>query len=94
MLQTLFQFDPISYLEIDTIGLSNEEIIQLYKDLNAKIGEYVLLKLSDQLTEKQIEHINAVDSQQMLELMHSFIPNLTEQLIQQIEAFKKDYKSG
>lgn len=88
---TLKDFDPIKFLGID-ISLFSQKDLEIMRDsLNSKIGEYILLKISNLLTEKQFKQ--AVNSgEKILETLRTYIPDLDQRILLEIENFKKDYQ--
>jgi len=51
-------FDPVTFLEIDTTASSVEEVFKLRTELNKQIGEYLILKLSQSLTGEQQDQLS------------------------------------
>lgn len=93
MLQALGNFDPVSFLGVDTVSLSSEEISQLRNSLNTKMGEYILLKFSENLTDEQFQQItNTKDGEQMITMLKNIIPNLEEKMLKELESFKREYQ--
>lgn len=91
MLLTLNNFDPVSYLDININNLPQEEVDKLRQELNGKIGEYVLLKLSNYLTEEQVEKIiDQKDGSEVLRLLNSFLPDANSKILNEVENFKKE----
>lgn len=92
MLQSLNGFDPLLFLEINTSEISNEEQEELKRHLNQKIGEYVLIKLSDQFSPEVMDQVTQASSgEDMLGILSKSEPNLEENIIKEVENFKKDY---
>ncbi|MDO8658043.1 MAG: hypothetical protein Q7K55_04835 [Candidatus Levybacteria bacterium] len=92
MLATLKDFDPVKFLDIDASTLSQKDLEEMRIFLNSKIGEYMLLKFSSLLTDRQFEQ--AVDSKEKIhETLRTFIPNLDQRIFQEIENFKKNYQT-
>lgn len=93
MLTVLKNFDPISFLKISTGSMSVPETAQLKASLNSKIGEYLLLKLSDDLSEDQYKRlIGSKDLEEMAKLAQSFIPDLEKKIDHELDNFKKEYQ--
>lgn len=94
MLTTLNNFDPVSFLNIDSNSMLQEEVSNLRNSLNAKIGEYVLLKFSQNLHPEQLEQVlQYSDGQTVLETLRIVIPNTDQQIMEEVENFKKDYQN-
>jgi hypothetical protein len=92
MLTDLNSFDPIQFLNVDISTLSEQEKIDLRTSLNAKIGEYVLLKLSTFLTEEQMTQLSSItDPNQMITTIRSFIPDADAKILQEVNNFKAEY---
>lgn len=92
MLTSLQNFDPIVFLSIDATTLSDEEIDKAREQLNSKIGEYLLLKLSDNLTQQQLSQVTqAKDGTAMMSLLNNLIPSLQNRILSEVENFKKEY---
>lgn len=92
---TLKNFDPTSFLDIDTSFLPKEEIENLKISLSSKIGEYILLKFSNDLTPKQIEQIgNFKNGQKLFDFIKTTMPNFENKIIEELENFKKDYQNA
>lgn len=95
MLLTLSNFDPVSYLNINITNLSQEQIERMKQHLNGKIGEYVLLKLSNYLTEEQLEQIMQQNNgNEILRLLSSFFSDANSKILTEVENFKKEYLEG
>ncbi|MBI1919003.1 hypothetical protein HYS29_00225 [Candidatus Microgenomates bacterium] len=89
----LNNFDPISFLNINVALLLPKEVISLRTSLNAKIGEYVLLKLSGFLTQEQLDQIiNLSNGQEMIDRLKASIPKIDKRIIRELENFKKDFQ--
>lgn len=94
MIHTLNNFDPINYLGIDISSFSTEQIIKLRIDLNNKIGEYILLKLSDNLTSDQLENvIFLTKGNQIVNELANIIPDFKQKILQELENFKAEYQT-
>lgn len=92
MLSSLNNFDPISFLGVDTNGLSNSNISSLQNELNGKIGEYILLKFSSFLSQDQVNKIQkATDGQEIITMLQEFVPRMEEKVLEEIGNFKADY---
>lgn len=92
MLISLNNFDPTTFLNIKTTALSAEELTKMRQDLNAKVGEYILLKLSDQLTEQQLGEISQIkDGKMMFNTLVKLIPDFEKRVLQELENFKNEY---
>ncbi len=92
MLADLKHFDPIRFLNIDTKTLTNLEVDKLRDDLNAKIGEYLLLRFADDLTEEQLKSVTKQsDPTLMLDILGDAIPDLHNRILREIEGFKSEY---
>ena len=90
MLTSLQDFDPVSYLEIDTSGMTSEEVDTLRFDLMSMIGEYVLIKFVNDLSPEEMDMV--VDSKDKLfETLTELVPDLKKQIIQEIEQFKNEF---
>lgn len=88
----LDKFDPLSFLNIDATRLSQDEIDITRSYLNALIGEYILLKLSRNLTEEQIAQL--IESKtQILNTLKSIVPDTDNAIQKELENFKKDYSN-
>lgn len=93
MLKTLVNFNPISFLDIDTNALSPIEIENLRQMLMSRMGEYVLLKLSHSFNEDQLkELINTQDGEQIMTTIKSSVSSADKKIIKELEKFKKDFK--
>lgn len=92
MLLSLSNFEPISYLGINISNLSQEQIERMRQHLNGRIGEYVLLKLSNYLTEQQLEQIMQQNNgNEILKLLSGFFPDANSKILTEVENFKKEY---
>lgn len=94
MFTSLQKFDPLVFLSVDTNSLSSpDEVNALREDLNKKIGEYILIKLSGGLTEEQMNEILAAQSgSEILNKLVTVVPELEQKVLQEIENFKTDYQ--
>lgn len=93
MLTTLANFDPVQFLEIDTSSYSPDKIRKIRKDLHSKIGEYVLVKLSENLTDEQTTELEKLlFGTQIFNFLKNNIPDTEFKMLQVIEDFKKDYQ--
>ncbi len=92
MLISLKDFDPIIFLNINTVSQSTEETDKMRQHLNSKIGEYVLLRLSADLTTEQLGKITKQkDGKVIINMLGSLIPSLQTKILHELENFKKDY---
>lgn len=85
------KFDPLSFLNIDTTKLSQGEIDITRDFLNALIGEYILLKLSKNLTEEQITQLMMSNKNQILNTLKNMVPDTENTIRKELENFKRDY---
>lgn len=93
MLTSLKNFDPIVFLNVNATKLSEKEVIELRDYLNSRIGEYILLKLSDDLTPEQRDSLaNIKDVQQMLEFLKTVL-QWEEKVNLELANFKTEYFS-
>lgn len=93
MLTVLNNFDPVSFLGIDTALMTPEETSNLSSTLNSKISEYVLLKLSDNLSDEQFQKIvDTTDPEEMMKLLGEAVPDLETRIKTELENFKNEYK--
>ena len=89
----LKDFDPIKFLGINKSTLKPGKLATLKNFLNGKIGEYILLKLSNELSEGQLSEITRSKSgTQMLRLLKIAIPNFNTKFFAELENFKKEFK--
>lgn len=94
MLQTLNDFDSISFLGINTESFSPEQATVLRISLNDKIGEYILLKFTKSLNNEQIDHITSLsDGNQILSELSKIVPNFEQKMSQELDNFKKEYQT-
>lgn len=92
MLKNLVNFDPVTFLGIDISSMSEQDINDLRTSLNKKIGEYVLLKLSDSLTSEQVDDvISMADGEQIINKLQNQIPDVEQKIIGIMDNFKIDY---
>ena len=92
LLQTLQRFDPIVYISIDTSSFYEDDIKALRKGLNEKIGQYILLKFSQHLSEGQFEAMsNLTDGNEIIRRLQQSIPNMEDKLQEELENFKREY---
>lgn len=87
------KFDPIEFLEISGLGVSERE--SLRKKLEANISEYLLIRLLEELPDTVDEKLkdNKVRSIEELEnILKSHIPNFDKKIKQHLEEFKKQYQ--
>ncbi len=94
MIAKFANFDPITFLNIDQASLSAEELGQLRQDLMAKIGEYVLLKLSKDFTDEQVNYLAAMDGQAVFNTLNTHLPDFENKFVLEVENFKKDYEAA
>lgn len=92
MIGSLNNFDPISFLDINTGNLPNEQLARLHYDLNSKIGEYILLKSAELLTAEQLEEVTKTEGQQMVETIQKYIPDVDNRMSGWLSHFKREYK--
>jgi|SRR5581483_1837185 len=93
MLTSLAQFDPITFLGIDTSTYSPEEIDLLRQDLMKQIGEYVLLSFSDQISLEAMQTLSQeTDGTKILTQLRSLIPEFDTHMLTYIEQFKMEYQ--
>lgn len=93
MLVSLSNFDPIVFLEIDTASYSADEITKMRSSLMSKIGEYILLKFSENLTQEQFNQVSSIrDGSQLINVLKNFIPDFDSKILQEVENFKTEYK--
>lgn len=88
-------FDPIAFLNIQTDQLQDTDEINTLRDtLNKKIGEYVVLKLCDNLDTKQLHTIlNEKDMDKVFTFLEAFIPNVKQKIQQELDSFKTAFHS-
>ncbi len=92
MIAQLANFDPITYLNIDQASYSDQELGQLRQDLMAKIGEYVLLKLSQDFTDEQVNYLAGMDGQAVFNTLQTHVPDFENKFMLELDNFKKDYE--
>lgn len=91
----LNNFDPISFLGITPDpGMVNEQVEKLRNDLKQQVSEYVIYKLALLLTEDQLEILlrNPVDPGNY-KILKTYLPNLEELIVAELNNFKKEYNS-
>lgn len=91
MIQSLSNFNPIAFLGIDIAGKSPAELNYLQNELKSKIGEYILLKSSENLTVVQLEEITQADEQQMIGILQKYIPDIDSKIPDWLNDFKTEY---
>lgn len=95
MLTSLRSFDPITFLEINIESFSSEEISQLRQSIFDKMGEYIFIKLSQNLSEDQMQKIiKIVNKNDLLLNFKQFIPDLEEKIVSELNYFKKEFSSA
>lgn len=92
MVAQLINFDPVSYLNIDSSSLSEWESKELRQSLMDKIGEYIILKSTLYLSGEQLNQIKEMRGQQLLSTLENIIPDFDKKVLTEIENFKKDYQ--
>lgn len=93
MLNVLNNFNPVAFLEIDTTSMQPEETSNLSNSLNNKISEYILLKLSDNLSDEQFQKVvGTTDPEEMMKLLGEAVPNLEARIKTELENFKNEYR--
>lgn len=93
MLNVLNNFDPVAFLGIDTTFMPSEEKSNLSTSLKSKISEYILLKLSDSLSDEEFQKVvGTADPEEMMKLLGEAVPNLEERIKSEMENFKSEYK--
>lgn len=95
MLSSLNNFDPISFLDINTTTFSKEGLKNLRNSLSYKLGKYVLLKFSDSLTDEQIEKASKANyGEDLYRILKETDSDVNNKIMQELENFKKEYQSS
>ncbi len=94
MIAKLANFDPVTYLNIDQSSYSPQELGQLRQDLMAKMGEYVLLKLSQDFTDEQVNYLTPLDGQAIFNTLETHLPDFQNKFMLELDNFKKDYEAA
>lgn len=93
MFASLKNFDPVYYFDINTSKMRKEDIDRLRKTLFSKLGEYIILRLSANLSNEKVKELSRVTTpQELIEKFNGWIPNLEERVLHEIESFKKTFK--
>lgn len=93
MLQILQGFDPLVFLAIDVSKLSStEEAVQLKTAINKELGEYMLMKLSDDLSEEQLNQLLTSSSgEEIVQKLSTLDPGLEDRILLELENFKSEF---
>ena len=86
-------FNPIQFLNVNVSKLSEAEIKDLRNHLSSKIGEYILLKLSDHFTPEQQARLADITTPEQLQELLSVIPQWNEKVNIELINFKTEYLS-
>jgi hypothetical protein len=93
MLPALQGFDPLYYFDVDVKGMNEHEVTQIRQKMTEKLSEYILFKLSSQLTEaQQLAVFQIENGEELLTVLSKYIPDLEEKIMLEIEGFKKAYQ--
>lgn len=94
MNQLFPNFNPIQYLGIELKpDQSPEQVGEITTKLNQQIGEYIMLKLSDSLTEDQLDQILQIeDINQQVALLKNYLPDFEARMTAELENFRKEYQ--
>ncbi len=85
-------FDPLTFLNVDPDSLSETELSKLRTSLSTKMGEYILLKLSEYLNDEQLDQvIHAKDGGEMISMLRGLVPDLDAKLEQEMQNFKNEF---
>ncbi len=86
-------FDPLLFLGIDASKLSSpEETTQLRTVINKELGEYILMKLSDDLAEEQLDQLlKSSSGEEVLQKLNVFAPGLENRILLELDNFKKEF---
>lgn len=93
MLQTLQGFDPLVFLGINASKLSSpEEVTQLKTAINKELGEYILMKLSDHLSEEQLDQLlKSSTGEEIVQKLSTFNLGLEDRILLELERFKSEF---
>lgn len=91
MISSLNNFDPILFLDINTDNMSDKQLVGLHNGLNSKVGEYILLKSAELLTEEQLEEITKAEDQKIVETIQEYIPDIDSKISGWLNEFKDEY---
>ena len=92
MHNALINFDPIKFLEVDTTQYTTSALSELRMELNSKIGEYILIKISKDLSKEQLKNLKDItDGDKLFEELRVKIPDLNSIILTELENFKSDY---
>lgn len=93
MIAALQNFDPLTFLQINTSSLSSQQETQeLRATLYKELGEYVLTKCADTLTDEQINFVlMSKDGAEMLQRLQTLIPNFEAKMLLEMENFKREF---
>lgn len=93
MLQMLLGFDPLVFLGIDASKLSSpEETAQLKTAINKELGEYILMKLSDDLSEEQLNQLLSSSSgEEIVQKLSTLDLGLEDRILLELENFKSEF---
>lgn len=93
MISSLQNFDPLTFLQIDASQLASpKEAAELRSTLQKEIGEYVLTKCADALTEEQVSFVlMSKDGSEMLQRLQTLVPNFETKILSEMENFKKEF---
>jgi len=93
MLPALQGFDPLYYFDVDVKGLQQHEVAKIRQQMTEKLSEYILLKLSDKLTEEQqLAMMQIENAEELLTVLSKYIPDIEESILIEIENFKKEFQ--
>lgn len=93
MLQILQGFDPLVFLDIDVSKFSSqEESTQLKTAINRELGEYILIKLSNNLSEEQLNQLLTSSSgEEIVQKLSTLDLGLEDRILLELENFKSEF---
>ncbi len=93
MLQMLQGFDPLVFLGIDVSKFSSpEEKAQLKTAINKELGDYILMKLSDDFAEEQLDQLlKSSSGEEILQKLSIFDSGLENRVLLELENFKREF---
>lgn len=86
-------FDPLVFLDIDVSKFpSSAGRDQLKTEINKKLGDFILMKLSDDLSQEQLDQLlKSSSGEEILQKLNLFDSGLEHRVLIELENFKNEY---
>lgn len=84
------------FVELGLEALPNEEKVAMLSQMNDLIHKRVVMRIAENMPEeaqKEIDNSEGLTEEQQLEVVIKHVPNLTELILQEVDALKEEMKA-